>query len=118
MKKLIEKLKIKDSQTLLKIGITVLVSVLLSLIFFFVYNMNLTKLYDFLFVISFFIFGFGYLYSNRKINKIRKRTKNWDQPLSEEEKRTYQPTRFICYYSASINMIIYLIIWGIETLVK
>lgn len=118
MKKLIEKLKIKDTKTLLKIGITVLVSVIVSLIFFFIYDMNLIKFYDFLFVISFLIFGYGYLYSNRKINKIRKSSKNWDQPLSEEEKRTYQPTRFICYYSASINMIIYLLIWGIEILVK
>lgn len=118
MKKIIKKIKIKDLKTLLKIGIIVLISNIISLTFFFIYKMDLLKYYDFLFVISFFIFAFGYLYGSYKINKIRKKTKNWDQPLKEEEKATYAPKRFICYYSAFINMCIYLIVSLIELIVN
>lgn len=118
MKKLFEKLKIKDGKTLLHIGIIVGISIAVSLSFFFIYDMELKKFYDFLFVISFFIFAFAYVYSNRKINKIRKKTQNWHLPLKEEEKKEYQYTRFICYYASFFNMCIYGIVSLVELLVK
>jgi len=118
MNKLIEKIKIKNLKTLKNIAIVVGISNIISLIFFFIYDMNLGKFYDFLFVISFFIFGIAYIYSSNKINKIRKETKNWDKPLKEEEKKVYQSFRFISYYSAFFNMCIYGIVYLIELIVK
>ena len=54
------------------------------------------------------------IYREAKINKIRRKTKNWVDPLKEEEKATYKTFLNSVLYETIATVIVYLLVATIE----
>lgn len=68
---------------------------------------------DFLSIYTIVLLCVMLIYREIVINKIRKKTKNWVNPLSDEDKAKYKTFMNSVLYEGFINLIIYLIVYTV-----
>ena len=102
-------------QALIIILITLIVDILAAtygIVFHFAYgNKLLMKMSDGLFVFNFFVWLFAYFFRGIKVRHIRRKTKNYVNPLTPEEVDSFHKVTYLCNYSVMLNAFVNLIIF-------
>ena len=89
-----------------------LLAVTYGVTFHYLYGDNmLMKTSDGLFVFNFFVWLFAYFFRGIKVRYIRRKTKNYVNPLSPEEVDSFHKVTYLCNYSVMLNAFINLTIF-------